>query len=171
MKNVGKALSLLLLCVLAFSFFPLTAFAADGDWQYAENGDGVTITGYTGAQQDIAVPSLLNGKTVTAIASDVFTDDAITNITIPESVAAIDSGAFWECRTLESIRFTGDNPNYKSVDGIAFSKDGSVLIHYPANKSGAAYTIPKGVTTIGRCAFDHNQQLKKITLTNSVVAY
>ena len=168
MKKARKVLSLLFACVFAVSFFPATAFAAGEDWQYTENGDEITITGYTGAEKDITIPSLLNGKNVTAIGSDVFTDDAITNITIPESVTTIDSGVFWECRTLESIRFTGNNPNYKSDNGIAFSKDGSVLFHYPANKSGAAYTVPAGVTTIGRCAFDHNQQLQSVTLTDGV---
>lgn len=168
MKHAGEALSLLLVCALLFSFFPTAALAADDDWQYTENGDELMITGYSGAEYDVTVPSSLDGKSVTAIASDAFTDDAITGITIPESVTAIDSGAFWECRTLESIVFTGDNPNYTSDDGVAFSTDGSVLFHYPANKSGTAYIVPEGVTTIGRCAFDHNQRLESITLTDEV---
>jgi peptidoglycan/xylan/chitin deacetylase (PgdA/CDA1 family) len=143
----------------------------DGDWQYELNEKGeAVITGYIGDNTAVTVPSMLEGHTVTSIDSDVFTDDPIASINIPDSVVNIDSGAFWECRTLKAINFSGGNPIYKSVDGVAFSDDGTVLFHYPGGKTqpSDAYTVPQGVMTIGRCAFDHNQTLKKIVMPNSV---
>lgn len=145
--------------------------AGDADWQYELNeNDDAVITGYIGDNTIVAVPSMLGGHTVTSIGSDVFTDDPITNINIPDSVVNIDSGAFWECRTLETINFNEGNPNYKSVDGVSFNDDGTVLFHYPAGKTQPSdtYTMPQGVKTIGRCAFDHNQKLKKIVIPNSI---
>lgn len=49
--------------------------------------------------------------------------------------------------------------------------DSKVLFHYPAAKvqPSGTYTIPQGVITIGRSAFDHNQTPKRIVMPNSVV--
>ena len=170
MRNIRKAMGLIFVCIFVLSLFPVSASALnEGVWQYELNESGeATITGYTGADTDILVPAEVDTHTVVAIASDAFTDDAITGISIPDCVVSVDSGAFWECRTLKSITFLGDNPNYKSDGGIAFSKDGKTLFHYPANKNGTTYAIPSDVTTIGRCAFDHNQNLINISLTDEI---
>jgi uncharacterized repeat protein (TIGR02543 family) len=174
MKKAGKVSLLLFTCMFVMSFFPMSANALGyGDWQYELNTSGeATITGFTG-EGDITVPSEVvegsDSHTVVSIASDVFAFRNITSISIPESVTSIDTGAFFECTTLQSIIFLGDNPTYKNDSkGVAFSKNGKVLFHYPANKSGATYTIPANVTTIGRCAFDHNQNLESIHLTDDV---
>ncbi len=43
-----------------------------------------------------------------------------------------------------------------------------MLVHYPAAKAGTAYAVPDTVTAIGDSAFDHNQNLQSITLTENV---
>jgi hypothetical protein len=143
---------------------------SSGDYAYTVNAGGasVTITGYTGMGGDIRIPDTLDGKTVSGIGSDLFTSVSVTSVTIPKGVLTIECGAFWECRSLQSIQIDADNPNYKSVDGIVFSKDGTILVHYPAAKKGDSYTTPDTVTAIGDSAFDHNQNLQSITLTENV---
>jgi hypothetical protein len=163
---------LLAMTVVLLSFAIQTAMAgALGSFAYAlnEGGATVTITGYTGLGGDINIPDSLDGKMVTGIGSDLFTSVSVTTVKIPKSVLTIDCGAFWECRSLQNIQVDTDNPNYQSTDGIVFSKDGTVLVHYPAAKKGAAYTVPDTVTTIGGNAFDHNQYLQSITLTENVI--
>ena len=63
-----------------------------------------------------------------------------------------------------------DNPTYCSVDGVVYSKDGSVLIRYPAGKQDASFTVPSGVTTIGQDSFTFVSSLKTLVLTEGVTA-
>jgi hypothetical protein len=173
-QTIGRKMicaAILVITAVFLSFADQTAMAgASGDYAYTVNTDGVsvTITGYTGMGGDVNIPDALDGKTVSGIGSDLFTSVNLTSITIPKSVLTIECGAFWECRSLQSIQIDADNPNYKNVDGIAFSKDGTVLVHYPAAIKGNAYTPPDTVTVIADNAFDHNQNLQSITLTQNV---
>ena len=55
---------------------------------------------------------------------------------------------------LENINVSPDNPVYKSIDGVLFSKDGKKLIWYPPTKNeGKSYTVPNSVKTIASRAF------------------
>lgn len=168
----AKIISCLFVAVLVlFSFFPNTAIAQDENgWTYEVGDKGeATITAYTGPEGSVTIPVQLGGYDITAIGSDVFTTVNITSLVIPKGILTIDDGAFWECRSLNNIDVDTENPNYMSIDGIVYSKDKTVLIHYPAAKSGTSYTVPDNVTAIGRCAFDHNQNLKSILLPETVI--
>ena len=72
--------------------------------------------------------------------------------TIPADVTTIGFQAFFGCTGLVSLSVDAANPNYSSLDGVLFNKLQTLLIQYPAGKSGA-YTIPASVTTIGIGAF------------------
>ena len=58
-------------------------------------------------------------------------DERIRRIEIGASVTDIDDKAFYSCYALQEIRVEKDNPNYKDIDGVLFSKDGTRLICYP----------------------------------------
>lgn len=45
------------------------------------------------------------------------------------------------------------NKHYKSVDGVLFNKEGTVLIKYPSWSNKTSYKIPEGVKTISTGAF------------------
>ena len=94
----------------------------------------------------------------------------LKEITIPSSVTTIGGEAFYSCPSLESINVNEENPNYKSIDGILFSKDGTKLCKYPQGKGNCTniYTIPIGVKKIGSSAFEWCTSLKEITIPNSV---
>ena len=97
---------------------------------------------------------ILPNSLKTILAQAFWATYALTSIDIPQSVTSIStSSLFYGSDFLESINVAASNPNYKSVDGILFSKDGSVLIHYPANKVGTSYTVPSQVKTISEWAF------------------
>ncbi len=168
----AKTISCLLVVFLVFvSFFPDSSFALDEDGRAYEVGDNgeATITAYSGPDGAVTIPAQLGGHDITAIGSDVFTTVNISSLFIPKGILTIDGGAFWECRTLNNIDIDAENPNYTSIDGIAYSKDKTVLVHYPAAKSGTSYIVPDNVAAIERCAFDHNQNLKSISLPETVI--
>ena len=94
-------------------------------------GDTVTITDCDeNASGALVIPSSYQGKPVTKIGES----------------------AFWGCSSLTSIEVGKGNSEYSSEDGVLFDKYETVLIQFPAGKSGH-YTIPDSVTSIGEWAF------------------
>ena len=79
--------------------------------------------------------------------------DLLETVHIPASVKDFDGTNLTDCNNLKSVTVDVENKYYKSVDGVLFTKDGSILIKYPAGIEESAYTIPNGVTTIGDHAF------------------
>jgi hypothetical protein len=76
--------------------------------------------------------------------------------------------AFVRCTSLTAISVPPENRQYKDVDGVVLSKDGKILIQYPAGNVRTAYTIPAGVTTIGGSAFSGCSRLVSVTIPDSV---
>ncbi|MEY8391349.1 hypothetical protein D3Z36_06295 [Lachnospiraceae bacterium] len=72
-----------------------------GNFEYEVNEDGnsVTITGYTGSDRDVVIPSEISKKQVTSIGDWAFAEcSGLTSISIPESVTSIGDSAFSRCR-------------------------------------------------------------------------
>ena len=110
---------------------------------------------------------------------DVVLDDSVTkldyvgffskatSITIPATTLTISSQPLVSSELL-SINVASDNPNYKSVDGVLYSKDGATLVLYPTNKVGESFTIADDVTKIESYAFGCLNNLKNLTISDSV---
>lgn len=49
---------------------------------------------------------------------------------------------------LSEIEVDGQNKNYKSQDGILYSKDMKQLLLYPFAKQDVSYSVPEGVDYI-----------------------
>ena len=73
-------------------------------------------------------------------------------VEIPDSVQEIGGASFAGCKALTEITVSG-NPNYKSVDGVLYTKDGRRLVQYPAGKGAGEYTVEDGAEEIGYGAF------------------
>jgi hypothetical protein len=119
----------------------LTYTVADGN---------ATITGYEGS--DKATKQSIN------IPASVGANIPVTNI---------DAHALSDLTALTAI--TTNNPHYSIEDGVLFNADKTILVRYPAGKSGAYTTMPSSVTTIGRDAF-RQSKLTAVTIPNSVTA-
>ena len=76
-----------------------------GDYEYNELYYGtVEITGYSGKDKEVVIPSELDGKIVAGIAEKAFyCHEDITSVTIPESVKSIGDYAFCQCTNLDTI--------------------------------------------------------------------
>ncbi len=93
----------------------------------------------------------------------------LKTVNIGDAVTTISNGAFRNSTGLTAINVSADNDNFCSIDGVVFSKDKKTLIRCPAGKSGS-YTIPDGVTAIGKYAFCGCKSLSSVTIPNSVTS-
>ena len=67
-----------------------------------EDGKAI-ITGFTGNDKHIVIPSQIDGFEVYSIASNAFEDYSIKSVIISEGVEVIDWFAFYRCSELESV--------------------------------------------------------------------
>ncbi|MFR0846124.1 MAG: leucine-rich repeat protein [Oscillospiraceae bacterium] len=132
-------------------------FVDEGNTVYASadgilfNKDQTTLITYPAGKKNT---TYIIPEGVTNIAScAVYNCGYLTSVTIPRSVASIGDNAFDFCYNLRDISVDEGNEAYASVDGVLFNKDRTVLVAYPAGKENTAYTIPDGVTNVGRSAF------------------
>ena len=94
---------------------------------------------------------------------------SLTSVTIPYSVTQIGYGAFGFCKKLLSINVDKNNINYKSINGVLYTKDGYTLICYPNAISGS-YSIPDGVISIESSSFSKCYGLTSVTIPKSVIS-
>jgi hypothetical protein len=69
------------------------------------NDDGtITIAGYTGSDDIVAIPDTINDRTVTGIGVWVFSGNTnLTSITIPDSVTNLGDCVFYQCSSLTNV--------------------------------------------------------------------
>lgn len=110
---------------------------------------------------DVKLPS-----TVKKVGRTIFDRSSVKQINIPASLETIAEGAF--IRMKELTHFTVDEGNQvvKAVDGVLYSKDGTILISYPAKK-GTSYKIEEGTKEIDYGAFGASG-IEEITFPSSL---
>ena len=116
---------------------------------------------------------------------------------IPSSVEFIGTSAFLQKhninfeQSLMCIEVADENSYYKDVDGVLYTKDGTILMQYPHCKENASYEVlegttriddyalsycynltellfPEGLATVGENAFYNSLYIKEMILPNSV---
>ena len=88
-----------------------------------------------------------------SIGQQAFFSCPMSGVHIPASVTNIVRGAFASRTNLTEITVDPLNRFYSAQDGVLFNAEGSVLVYYPAGKSGSIYSIPEGVSSVGGQAF------------------
>ena len=85
--------------------------------------EGAVITGYTGKDTDIVVPSHIDGYEVVGIGESAFASSKITTVIISEGVKYIDWFAFYTCPHLTSITIpkSVEKIGYAAFDGASSS--------------------------------------------------
>ena len=85
-------------------------------------------------------------------------------VIIPDTVEEIDNYSIGNVEGLDI------NPNFKYVNDILYTKDGTTLCFYPGDKTEETFEVPASVTKICDYAFYYNYNLKKITIPESVIS-
>lgn len=94
--------------------------------------------------------------------------DCKTNGTlyISKKVCAISAIALDKANITKFV-VNNDNPSFKAIDGVLYTKNGTRLVRFPNNYS-KSYTIPTGVKTISQYAFRNSEQLEEVIIPDTV---
>ena len=116
------------------------------DFEYEENDKGgITITKYIGNDVNVVIPSSIENKTVTKVASNILADSAtVTRIVIPKVVQNINEYAFNNSNSLKQVIFEGNAPEnflYAIPCNITFT------IYYYSNANGFSFPRWNGYPT------------------------
>lgn len=156
-------------------YSPLADVGADYEYEELEDGT-LQLTKYNGAEVDIVIPELIDGKKVTVLKGTFEFNFNITSVVISSSVLEIGDYTFYGCQSLNSvsipssvekispialrychslanINVNGKNETYSSLDGVLYNKEQSQIILCPSEKKGI-FTIPNSVTMIANGAFE-----------------
>ncbi len=119
--------------------------------------------------EKIAIPGKIKGMRVEIVDEHAFAGCTnLVSVSIPAEVRGIVSTAFARLRMLERIDVHEDNENYKSCDGVLYSKDGSSLIAWPKATKSFCVTVPGNVRRIVSDAFDGCWGIAALTIPASV---
>jgi len=144
---------------------------AEGNFRYIVKDGEAIIVEYKdlGDVNSVTIPPTLGGYPVTTVNNFGFVNTTIVReIHIGKGLVNISSWSFTNNVNLERFVVDVENPNYKSVDGVLFNKDMSVLLFYP-NSGAAEYTVPEGVKRINDQAFYKCGRLTKITFNSDLL--
>ena len=130
------------------------------NFNYDEDNHTATITGYTGSEADVDIPSSINYNgskyTVTAIGDNAFENNmVIHSVYLPSTIETIGVSAFSVCTELVVVKI----PNsVTSIGDYAFQSCYKLV----------AVNIPNSVTSIGRYAFNSCMALSGMFIPKSV---
>lgn len=94
----------------------------------------------------------------------------LSTLTIPASVTQIGYASFMYCRALTEIQVAEENPVYTADNGILYSKDLRLLVHYPASKPDTEFTMPESVQIVPDGAFSPQYHLQTININAALSA-
>lgn len=110
---------------------------------------------YTGGPE-LEIPSEIDGQRVTAISDNCFRYcDALTTVTIPDTVTEIGSGAFFDCDSLRGVKIP---VSVEYIGDDAFFSCSSL----------EAVSVPASVTYIGEDAFTNCSKLQHVFFDGTV---
>ena len=102
---------------------------------------------------------------VTAIGERAFNGcSKLTSITIPNSVSSIGINPFYDCGNITKF-----NGKFVTEDNLALIADNKLIAFAPASDV-TTYTIPEGVTEIGKYAFYDSNNITEISISDSVTS-
>lgn len=90
-------------------------------------------------------------------------------LTITSGTAHINIALLRKWHSLEKVVVADGHKKYRTLDGVVYSRDGRILVWYPAGKKGEMFAVPEGVRKIGEFAFENQGYLKKVLMPESVV--
>jgi hypothetical protein len=122
---------------------------------------------------DSKITEFIIPEGVIEIGDNAFKGTLIEHIIIPKNVEKIGLKSFSAINTLNSIEVDKDNMSYKSIDGVLYNIDTTVLLTLPLGKKVTSFEILASVkiiedymfygqSTLTTITFEENSQLERI---------
>lgn len=93
--------------------------SAESDFTYRKDGEKAIITGYTGTDSAVVIPSSIDGLIVTEIAGGAFRGSTMESVTFPDTLTWIGDSAFAKCDSLTEVRLPATD-KFKHMGTYAF---------------------------------------------------
>ena len=140
--------------------------------KFTSFGNGTCSVSGIGSCDDLCVvipERSPDGDIVTSIDDMAFYgNEEIKTVQIPSTVSRIGSRAFGSCISLVYISVDSKNKSFCDIDGVLYSADMTMLIHYPASSAASSIDISSKVKRIEDMAFYNCASLKTICYEGSL---
>ncbi len=132
-------------------------------------GDSIVLPNTFSALNDEGV---LTDYTVTRISGGLLSSiknlNTVRNITLPNNVTELEGILGDIPSNLATLVLASSNTQYKTVDGVLYTKDGGYLLHYPKYKTDITFTVPSEVRVIVDDAFNGSTYLQHVIINSPV---
>lgn len=116
--------------------------------------------------QKVSMPS-----SVRTIGSSAFSGcESLSSINFEDKVNSIGSGIFAGCTSLSDVSISSDNLYFTCIDGVIYSKDGSILYMYLPGRCKSTFDMPLSVNEIGEYSFWGSDKLTSVVVSNGVAS-
>ena len=167
-----------------------TVYAAEENslenWTFEDiDNSTVKAVSYTGSEEEVTIPEVVNGKTVTVIGKETFFRSGVKSVIIPDTVTTIEDYAFSlsdiesvtisknvtqigeyafsECFKLAEFIVSANSEHYTSENGILYNKDKTFLL-FVTNSYENEFTIPETVVNVKKGAFKNCEKITSINI-------
>jgi hypothetical protein len=152
--------------------------AAESDFgvELTEDSKGVVINKYVGSGGTVIIPETIQGLPVREISEAFDGNDALSSVTIPDSVTTIGARAFSGCSRLTSVTIPD---SVTKIGWYAFSGSGLTSVIIPDSvrviedrafydcSSLSSIAIPDSVTEMGMFTFGDCSSLETVTVSKA----
>lgn len=152
----------------------------NNDFKYNIYTEYIALTQYIGTSSSVTVPEKIEDKPVLVISAECFAkNEAITDVTMPDTLFRVDTAAFENCINLKNIKFSKIMTSFPQdmCSGCDNLQD-VVIPNSIVNIGMSAFrdcisltkiTIPRNVTTISNGAFSGCENVKEIVILDGKI--
>lgn len=131
------------------------------EFSYDDSGKIITKVTTTESDEELTIPNQNGDNAVEGIADKAFFDDKnVRTLIIGANLRFIGKHAFAYNNPLNEIRLSGENVSFNVVEGMLYSKDGTLVLG--VNRSGL--TLPSATLKVGLWAFAGCKEIEELTI-------
>ena len=129
--------------------------------------DGAELVLYAPAKKDtrFEIPRGVTSINRYSFRHCIYLEDLI----IPDTVTDISYESIMFCTALRGVDISKNNPEYQSIDGNLYSKDGRKFLRFYADNKPTALVLPDSVTTIESLAAYYCRNLTEVTIPSNLI--